>query len=475
MKKLLLVNTNIEKDPYPVPPIGLCMLATRLENRYDVRICDGVFDEGKNLPETVKEFNPDYIGFSIRNIDDIVDDRHIFYISGIISNFIEPVKKLTRVPVILGGSGFSIFPEELMKLTGADWGIIGDATEMLPELLAALDKGSDAYDLPNVVGSSSLSQPQSGSLKRQPSFSSGFSKMYKWLDFNLYKKRGTYSIQTKKGCIHSCVYCTYPVIEGKKYSLRDAGNVVDEICEVLEEYGDVTFEFVDSVFNDPEDHAENICREIIRRKLKIRLRTMGMNPGNTSDTLFELMKAAGFNQIDATPDSASVKMLKNLRKSFCLEDARKMAGSIRKFDMPTMWFFLFGGPGEDKRTFNETMDFIDRYVSPHDLVYLNAGLRVYPGTPLHRIAVRENRLSKEDLILSPPYFYYSTELGKDWLNRMIREAERQRVNCIPALETHPPAEMIAEAMELRKKIHTEEPVFRTLLRVRRSWRSAGKL
>ena len=103
MKKLLLVNTNTEQAPYPVPPVGICMLASRLESKYEIRVYDGVFAGGTGLVDVVQNFNPDYIGFSIRNVDDIVVDRQVFYIDTIIRDFIEPVKKVTSVPVILGG------------------------------------------------------------------------------------------------------------------------------------------------------------------------------------------------------------------------------------------------------------------------------------------------------------------------------------------------------------------------------------
>ena len=120
MKKILLINTNTEKAPYPVPPLGLCMLASRLEDQFEVKIYDGVFDEGRNLVPVVQQFNPDFIGFSIRNIDDTVQERTVFYMDGILEKFIRPVQQVTTVPLILGGSGFSIFPGELMKLTGAN-------------------------------------------------------------------------------------------------------------------------------------------------------------------------------------------------------------------------------------------------------------------------------------------------------------------------------------------------------------------
>lgn len=475
MKKVLLVNTNTEKSPYPVPPLGLCLLASVLEDGYSIKIYDGVFDEGKSLVELVEDFTPDFIGFSIRNIDDVVADRPLFYIDRIISDFIVPVKKITSVPFILGGSGFSIFPEELMKMTKADYGIVGEGEDILPELLNRLEKGEEITDLPNVISKKSLLVQ-----KGKPSIiiclaSLKFSEIDRHINFAPYLHKGVYSVQTKRGCSHGCIYCTYPLIEGKKFRKRNPVDIVDEIEQAHKRLGSVTFEFVDSTFNDPKGHAEAICREIITRKLKVRLRTMGINPRNTSEELFELMVKAGFAQIDATPDSASPDVLKKLDKGFKLSEIEKMALLIKKFDLPTMWFFLFGGPGETRETFRETLDFIDTYVNPDDLVYMNAGLRIYPRTPLYNIASKEGVIKPGQSILYPPCFYFSERCDSVEINHLIREAAKSRSNCLHSSETTPAPEMMTEAIALRTEMNLVEPMFRTLLRIRKKWLFEGKL
>jgi radical SAM superfamily enzyme YgiQ (UPF0313 family) len=395
-------------------------------------------------------------------------------VSGIVDKFIRPVRQVTDVPLILGGSGFSIFPLDVMRMTGADFGIVGEAEDLLPVLLTRLENRGETHDIPNLVTSKSGQVQQGSGQAFLKPVQGRFTEIDRWIDFSPYRSKGVYSVQTKRGCCHGCIYCSYPLIEGKKFRTRKPSDIADEIAQAHHRLGDITFEFVDSTFNDPKGHAEAICREIISRNMKVRLRTMGINPRHANEELFELMVRAGFVQIDATPDSASPLMLKNLDKGFILTDIEKMAGMIRKFNLPTMWFFLFGGPGENEQTFNETLDFIDNFINPDDLVYMNAGMRIYPGTPLYRIAIAEGIIGPGQSVFQPSAYYYSQELPKEVLDVMIRKASDTRYNCLHALETAPTPDMISEALQLRRIQQLEEPMFRTLIRIRQQRMAARK-
>jgi radical SAM superfamily enzyme YgiQ (UPF0313 family) len=466
LKKVLLVNTNTETQPYPVPPIGLSLLAARIESRYDVKLFDGTFSSTAELCSLVEEFSPDYIGFGIRNIDNMVYENRTIYFEKIKSSFIGPVREISKATFILGGAGFSIYPETLLEYLGIDIGIAGEADESFPVLLEHLDNSLQVSDLPGVVTRSEGAGKASPE-KRGRKLSLPFSEVDRFISFDPYKSRGAYPIQTKRGCSHKCVYCTYPLIEGGSYHVRDAEDVAGEIEQAYRRLGNVTFEFVDSTFNDPKGHAENICREIIKKGIRPRLRTMGINPANSGKELFDLMMQAGFSQIDCTPDSASPKMLRNLGKNFSLKQLIKTADLIKENNLPTMWFFIFGGPGENEETFAETFDFIDRYINPEDMVHMTTGLRIYPGTPLHATALREGIVSEDDNLLKPA-FYVSPGLGYDRLAAMIKEAAKKRHFCVPSYESAPPKEMMMQAIELQSKMEVKEPMFRTLLRIRKT-------
>lgn len=466
MKKVLLINPNTNNVPYPVPPLGLCLMAAVLERNYEVQIFDATFRGARGLEARIQKFAPDYVGVGIRNIDNAVMDRFEFYVDTLFTEFIEPIRRTTSAPLILGGSGFTILAQEIMAMFDADYGIVGEGELSFPELIRALDNGKNPTGIPRVISRNfwqSASKRKEGfaNLKQIP-----FSRIDLLVDYIPYKEKSAYPIQIKRGCLRNCVYCTYPAVEGRKFRERSVRHVVDELEETRERIGDITFEFVDSTFNDPPGLAEAVCREIIQRGLKVRLRTMGINPRHISSELLRLMKGAGFAQIDITPDSASSRVLFGLQKGFTRSSLEKSAELIRQLGIPAMWFFVFGGPGETEDSIHETFDFIDRFVYEEDLVHITEGLRIYPATPLHDLAVRENVVDPGDSLLRSK-FYISPSIGYEQLTELILKAVDSRPNCLRATEAVPPPEMMKTAVEMRLKHNLTEPMFRTLLRLRR--------
>jgi len=396
------------------------------------------------------------------------------YIPGILETYLAPIKEQSRAVLILGGSGFTIFPDELMTVFGADFGITGEAEEAFPLLLQALELGGDPSQIEGVVlpGKKVTGKTRPSLLLNAP-FSSDLDTL---LNYAPYSERGAYPIQTKRGCVHRCIYCSYPILEGRTFRKRTAVHVVDEIETTRNRIQNpgLVFEFVDSTFNDPPGHAEAICEEIIRRNLRVTLRTMGMNPVNINGNLLGLMKQAGFAQIDSTPDSASPVMLKNYGKNFTIAHLQKAAQLIREYAMPTMWFFIFGGPGETEETLLESFAFIDRFIHQDDMVHITEGLRIYPRTPLAELAIKEGLIQKETSLLSP-LFYVSSQLGDAELANIITREIATHPNCIRLTESRPPPELLQAALRERKEKNLTEPMFRTLLRLKRQCTQGEKV
>ena len=147
--KILLISTNTMTDPYPTYPIGLDYVAHAIGAGHQVQIADmnEVADDEALVAILVRE-QPDLIGLSIRNID-TTDSIHVKGFAESIGELIRLIRNHTQAKVVLGGSGFTILPEEWMRCLDADFGVIGEG-ERLPLLLEALEaiavNACEAYD-----------------------------------------------------------------------------------------------------------------------------------------------------------------------------------------------------------------------------------------------------------------------------------------------------------------------------------------
>ena len=426
--RVLLVYSNRTRDLILPPPIGLSYVATATRAAgHTVGFVDllTAHNPQATLDTAVHRFRPDVVGISVRNIDNVVYQRLQSHFDEL-SQYIALIRVATerRVPVVLGGPAISVLGGDALKHLDADYAVRGEGEITFPGLLAALENGTDPAAIPGVC-----TRDRGAVLpSRLPTF--GASGMQDWIDWRAYARHGaTFSIQSKRGCPMSCSYCCYPDIEGRKLRRRDPADVADEIEAVQRSIAPRAFEFVDSTFNLPESHALAICEEIVRRGLKVRLTTMGINPRGVSRELFALMKRAGFNSMMITPEAGSDTMLASLDKGFDMQHVERTAELARASGIHSTWFFMLGGPGESRATVNETLRFVEqRLRGSRFLSVFMTGIRMLPGTQL----AADCAAPGSDLTL--PVFYFSSQVSEPWMLRRINETIRRQPNVVHAAE-----------------------------------------
>ncbi len=405
MNKVLLISPNNESNP-TVFPIGLGYIRSGLlKSGFDAGILDFAHLEFKNevLKLHLNEYKPDFIGISIRNMDNCC------YLHT--RSFISPIKKIVGwirewnplIPVILGGSGFSLLPQIWMQVLEADFGIVGDGTKSFPGLLNYLKDMKEPKDLPGLIyykkGRCIGCPAEQAEIIDEIPFPTrdGFIHPLKE-DRNV-----RYNIQTKRGCSFQCTYCAYPLIEGENLRLRSPKNVVDEICEMFQEHHVKEFDFVDNVFNNPMGHAEDICREIISRKIKVSWSCF-LNPVNCSQEFLKLLIDAGCTHVEFGIDSGSEKILKAMKKNFSKNDICTAVENCKKVKISFNCCILFGGTGETMETVRETFQLMDRLEV--EQVFGLIGIRILPNTALHLQDSKKYKVSE----LLEPKFYISEEI-----------------------------------------------------------------
>ena len=422
--RVLLIYFSQTGYLLPAPPIGLSYIAkaTRAAG-HAVEMLDLLFSRNPDgdLRPVLRTFRPDVVGISVRNIDNLTQQRSEWHLDEL-SRRLSEIRRECHAKIVLGGPAINILGASALSGLDADFAMTGESEVGFPMLLSALETHG-RYD--HIAG---LCYRDGDTIVATPSMrlnGFGSSGMEEWIDWRAYERRGgTWAIQSMRGCPMSCIYCPFPSLEGRVSRRRPAEEVVDEIERVMSTRRPRTFEFVDSVFNIPQEHALSICETIIRRRLKVNLSAMGVYPSAVSEELFPLMKRAGFNSMMIAPEAGNDVMLLSLGKGFTMESVHRTARLARQSGIPCAWFFMVGGPGETRETIESTVSFAERHLNWKDcLTIFTTGIRILGGTELARIAMEEGELSP-GTDLTKPVFYVSPQVNSDWIVDRINRAIR---------------------------------------------------
>lgn len=420
--KILLVAANRERDPYPVAPLGALLVAAAARaTGHDIVFLDlGLASHPIRALRRALDQEIQAVAFSIRNLDNCAFFTARSY-AGEVQRLAETVRRFFAGPLILGGSGFSVAPRGWMRRLDADYGIVGEGERALGYLLDGIASGREIAS-----GSGVLRGRRGGDADTSPvppieNLDALAPAAHELCRYSRYLTGGGFvSVQTKRGCPFGCVYCIYPQLEGRRYRLRSPELVADEVEEVGGRFGARHFFFVDSVFNDPRDHALAVCEALIRRRLAARWMAF-CNPVGLDLELSRAMARAGCVGIEFGLDAATEKMLTALRKPFGQEAIRTGLQAVQQAGLPFAIHMLFGGPGETWRDVEAAQLFLDDCAPPNG-VFASFGIRIYEGTPLARQAVREGVLPA-GLDLFDPTFYISPDMASDPggnLDRIVR-------------------------------------------------------
>ncbi len=408
---LFLVNTN--KVIPPITPVGILYLAGFLrENGFTPHIIDlaTIADEAALKARLAELPVPDLIGFSIRNIDSTQMNLREYFLPDIYELITKIRSRYPGAPTILGGPGFSIEPLEIIEQVDADFGIVAEGETPFLELLQCLAADRDYRGIPGLIYRGSSGHVLNPPRQQDHAFLSSLPfQATDLIDYPRYLEMGGMaSIQTKRGCALDCNYCTYPIIEGRRFRLVDPERIADELEAMIAEGLDY-FHFTDSVFNIPRSHAINVCKAMIKRQISMEWHAY-TSPLGFDDELAAIAQEAGADGILFGADSCSDKMLGEFGKNFTRQDIFRAAAACRKRDLEYSLHILFGAPGETIQTVRETLDALDE-MNP-TAAFIASGLRVYRGTPLHRKLVKQGKIPSEQSMLEP-FFYLSEELPSD--------------------------------------------------------------
>lgn len=441
--KVLLISSNITSNPYPVYPLGVSMIAGVLSNTgHEVYQFD--FLEKKQSLEALKGFinekKPDLVGISIRNIDNTNILSEHYYIEDA-KKIVQCIRGETNALIILGGAGFSLMPEVILNEVGADYGIVGEGEYLISEFVN--NAARNIYPEERCIRSkSNISGREIPSADYDPDI----------MDF--YLKSGNFgSVQTKRGCSHKCVYCSYPVLEGAALRCRDPKAVVDDICFLIEKYNVKYIFFTDSVFNDDNKKYLDIVKEMDKRDVVIPW-TAFFKPEGLDEASVKLMKKTGLKTVEIGVDAPSDITLSGLGKTFRFKDVIECSELFARHDIPAAHYYMFGCPGETKETVLEGINNIKNLKKVVSFIYM--GIRIIPNTGLAELAYKEGVIKKEQGFLKPVY-YIAPGIDKQWLEKILSDAFSGNKYCIF------PPDIFEKKIQFLYKLGFPGPLWDTLI------------
>jgi radical SAM superfamily enzyme YgiQ (UPF0313 family) len=423
--RILFVSTNRLRRIMPPMPLGLACIAAQIDDsRHEIQVLDLMFSEDPHaeLRSALSSFAPDLIALSIRNLDNQSCFQTEYYLPEA-RELVALCREHSGAIIVVGGGAFTANPAAAFAYLDPDFGIAGEGEIAFRELVERIESKMDWSNLPGLVWRGSEG-PEHNPVRLIEDLDSLAAPRRDLFDNRRYAAEGGLgNVFGKSGCSFHCIYCDQPQVAGHRWRMRSPEKVVDELEELGNQPEAPTIVFSDAVFNHPLSHAKEICRAIIRRGLDVSW-VASVNPAFLERHFVELMREAGCAAISLGADSCSQPMLKTLRKGFTVEHLRASAEILEEMQVPYMLWLLVGGPGEDRRTVDESCEFLLRRKPV--MADFSVGVRIMPGTALAAAAVREGVISADDPLLEPK-FYLSPGV-EGWIEDYLSDLCSDRPN-----------------------------------------------
>jgi len=410
--KIALLSVNKHKVPYPVYPLGASYLASYLREKetfWAVKIFDMNITEYDTCVNDIVEYNPDYIGISLRNIDDVNfynQENFIFEYRDLVNE----IRKKIDTKIVLGGAGFSLYPELLYDFINPDYALVGEGEESFYSLILAVENSDDIGNVGGVLYKKNNVKIMTE--RKAPDRHYDLPLKY---DADIvpyyWKHSGMMNLQTKRGCPYRCVYCTYPVIEGRNIRTHSVERIIDTMKSLkLDHKVDYVF-FTDSIFNINNEYNRELAEEMVRRDVRVKWGAY-FSPSNVDKDLLKLFKQSGLTHIEFGTESLSDSVLEKYGKNFTVSEILSTSKMCSELEIYFAHFLILAGYGESDDTVNET--FANSKLIDNTLFFPFVGMRIYPGTRLQKIAESEGIISGDDPLVNPVY-YLSKDVNVDTL------------------------------------------------------------
>lgn len=397
--KILLIKPPLPQITGINPSLGLGYLGAVLKKEgFIVKLIDAPALNFKqsNILKEVKKFKPDFIGLTSTTAEMPQTLR--------LANAIKKIDKKT--PLLVGGAHPTAMPIETIKNKCFDVAVIGEGERTIIELIESFLSNKE---LENIKGIAYRKNRKIIITAPRPYIQDLDCLPYPAFDLlppleNYHSSPGSYkslpigTIITGRGCPFKCTFCARGVF-GNEVRLRSAKNIVDEMEILVKKFGAKEIRVWDDTFNVKPQRVVEICKEILRRKLKFTW-TCLCRINFAEEKMLELMKKAGCWQVSYGVESGNQEVLNKIKKGITLKMAEDVVKKTKKIGIEVKCFFMVGLPNDTKETMQETIDFAKK-IDP-DIATFSI-TTPFPGTEIYNVALKSGEFKNISFENYRPY------------------------------------------------------------------------
>lgn len=400
--KVLLTLPNSKwanaNDFWHLHPYSLGLLAAMLDDaHYDIRIVDANLDNLTldDFEAVIQQWQPDLVGISILSSD-----------FGVIAHqAAQRIKQVSdRMVVVIGGVYATTMPHSVIKDPNVDYAVMGEGEHVFPQLLAYLQSQGERP-------TAGIAYREAGRpvILPQAHFITDLDALpfpdYSKIDFYRYANTSFKHVidapralpyaklSTSRGCPIGCTFCQVESIAGRSTRFQSPNRIVDEIEFLVDTYQIRAIDFLDDNFLGNRRRSIGLFEEMIRRNVPVVWNASNVSAFFLSETMLDLMKAAGCVYVSIAIESGVPRVLKEiLHKPVNLAHAKKMIAYCRTLGLDTTSLWVIGSPGETWEEIRTSIRVAEEINA--DYTKLNVAVP-YPGTKLYDLAVQGGYLPKD--------------------------------------------------------------------------------
>lgn len=360
-------------------PLNLAILGAVAEKSgCNVRIVDGEAEDVSHdkMLDIIKEFDPDIIG--------LTGTTPFYHLS---VDMAKKIKEKFSIPIIIGGTHITIEQERAFDKC-FDYAFLGEAEVTLVNFINWFKKARDYPSFKGIMFRKNgivINNGMADSVQHLDSLPFPARHLLKMDRYKMGTPNGLKrfsTIMATRGCPFDCIFCSSKVF-GKKVRRKSVDYVLEEIRQVIHQFGIRHFIFLDDTLTLDREYIIDICLRLIPFNITF----SGSTRANLVDEeLIQVMKQAGLIRISFGLETVDEGIRKIIRKNVPIEAYKEANRITNRHGIETLNSIMLGLPNETKETFEKTMKFLDE---SKEIKQANLAIATpYVGTELYEMAKR---------------------------------------------------------------------------------------